>query len=118
MYIFLIIVHVIASLLLIAAILLQAGRGGGLSEAFGGSSTQTIFGTSATTFLKKATTITAIVFLSTSLILAVYSSKMSKSIMGKARISPIEQDQIPIQTTAEEGTGDAAVGENEAEIEE
>ncbi|MDD5173717.1 MAG: preprotein translocase subunit SecG, partial [Candidatus Omnitrophica bacterium] len=35
-------IHVIVSLVLISVILLQAGRGGGLSESFGGSSTQTI----------------------------------------------------------------------------
>ncbi len=38
-------VHIIVSLILIFVILLQAGRGGGLSETFGGSQTQTILGT-------------------------------------------------------------------------
>ena len=100
MYIFLIIIHVVASLILIAVILLQAGRGGGLSEMFGGSSTQTIFGTSAATFLKKATTVSAIVFLSTSLVLAIYSSRRSKSIMERAKITPMQK--FPLQK-AEEG---------------
>ena len=40
-------VHVISCIILIVAILLQAGRGGGLSETFGGDSSQTIFGTIA-----------------------------------------------------------------------
>ena len=49
----LITIHVIASIALILSILLQAGRGGGLSEAFGLSSTQTIFGHTAPKFLEK-----------------------------------------------------------------
>lgn len=111
MYIFLITIHVIASLLLIVSILLQAGRGGGLSEMFGSSSTQTILGTSATDFLKKATTTTAIVFLSTSLVLAVYSSRRSRSLMERIKIETEQLPEIPIQTTAEE----PAVGQNETE---
>jgi len=110
MYAFLIIIHIIASLVLIAVILLQAGRGGGLNEAFGGSSTQTIFGTSATAFLKKATSVCAIVFLTTSLTLAIYSSRRSKSIMEKVRITPMQE--VPIQETEENV---APAGQDDAE---
>ncbi|MEI8176740.1 MAG: preprotein translocase subunit SecG, partial [Candidatus Omnitrophota bacterium] len=78
MYAFLIVIHVIVSLVLILVILLQAGRGGGLSESFGFSSTQTLFGTSATEFLQKATSICAIVFLLTCLSLAALSTKRSR----------------------------------------
>ena len=61
MYIFVIILHLFVSLVLIASILLQAGKGGGLSEAFTGvSPTKTIFGASATTFLTRATTACAV----------------------------------------------------------
>ena len=62
-YALVITIHVIASLVLIAVILLQAGRGGGLSETFGGSSTQTILGTKTSVFLKRATAASAIIFL-------------------------------------------------------
>lgn len=96
MYTLLIIVHVIASLLLIASILLQAGRGGGLSDMFGGSSTQTIFGTSAGDFLKKATTVTAIAFLSTSLLLAVFSSKRSRSLVAGMKVEPPPGAEMPV----------------------
>lgn len=81
MYIFLMVVHVIACMVLIGVILMQAGRGGGVSEIFGGSSTQTIFGTSATKFLTRATGACAIIFIITSLSLAVLSSKRSRSLM-------------------------------------
>lgn len=102
MYTFLIIIHVIASLILIAVILLQAGRGGGLSEMFGGSSTQTLFGTSAVTLLKKATTIAAIVFLATSLTLAIYSSRRSKSLMERTETLPAQKGLPAIPEATEE----------------
>ena len=114
MYTLFITIHVIASLLLIASILLQAGKGGGLSETFGGSSTQTIFGTSATDFLKKATTVTAIAFLSTSLILAVMSSKRSKSLMDRVKVMPTQRVEIPVPAT-ENAAPEPAAGQNEAE---
>jgi preprotein translocase subunit SecG len=47
MYVFLLSILVLVSVLLIAAILLQSGKGGGLAATFGGSSSQAdaIFGT-------------------------------------------------------------------------
>jgi preprotein translocase subunit SecG len=47
MYVFLLSILVLVSVLLIAAILLQAGKGGGLAATFGGSSSQAdaVFGT-------------------------------------------------------------------------
>ena len=105
MYISLIVLHVIASVTLILVILLQAGRGGGLSESFGVSSTQTFFGTSAAKFLQKATTICAIVFLLTSLSLAALSTRKSRSLMDKQRLKDAVEDlvnegEIPVQEGA------------------
>ncbi|MDP2923731.1 MAG: preprotein translocase subunit SecG, partial [Candidatus Omnitrophota bacterium] len=79
MYIFLIIVHVIVSLVLIALILLQAGKGGSLAETFGGGMAQNIFGTSASKVLTKATTICAVTFILTSIALGVLSTNKSQS---------------------------------------
>src|SRR3989338_2480409 len=76
-------IHVIASLVLIAVILLQAGRGGGLSESFGGSSTQTIFGTKTSVFLTRATTASAVIYIITCLALAVMTSHRGRSIVAK-----------------------------------
>jgi len=85
MYIFLIIVHVIACIVLIFVILLQAGRGGGLSESFGVSSTSSFFGTSAARFLQRATAICAITFLLTSLTLAALSTRRTRSLIDMHR---------------------------------
>jgi len=84
MYYFLIAIHVIASLMLILVILLQAGRGGGLADNFGGAQAQSIFGTKTATVLTKATSVAAIIFLSTSLILAVASGHRARSLMAGA----------------------------------
>ncbi len=83
MFIFLIIVHVIASIFLIAVILLQAGRGEGLAESFGGGSVQTIFGTKTSAFLARATTTCAVIFIFTSLVLDIIASRYSKSVVEK-----------------------------------
>lgn len=76
-------IHIIASLVLIAVILLQAGRGGGLSESFGGSSTQTIFGTKTSVFLTRATMACAIIYILTCLTLAVMTSHRGRSLVSK-----------------------------------
>ncbi|MBU0635284.1 MAG: preprotein translocase subunit SecG, partial [Candidatus Omnitrophica bacterium] len=69
---------------LIFIILVQGGKGEGLSEMFGGGSGQsTIFGTRTSTFLTKATTTSAIVFMFTSLALALVSHKRAGSVVQR-----------------------------------
>jgi len=107
MYLFVLVLHIIVSLILVAVILLQTGKGGGLAETFGGggSSQTTIFGQKAGAFLTKATEVSAVLFLCTSLSLAYLSSKKQKSIMEGVRIEPsAEQAQIPQQEQAQSGS--------------
>ena len=85
-------IHVMASLILIAVILLQAGRGGGLSETFGGSSTQSILGTKTSVFLKRATAAAAVIYIFTCLTLAVLTSHRGRSLVSKGGVKmPITQ---------------------------
>ena len=71
----LIVVHVTVSVALIMIVLLQTGKGADMGAAFGGGSSQTLFGsTGASTFLSKATTGAAIIFMLTSLALAYLST--------------------------------------------
>ena len=86
-------VHVLASIVLILVILLQAGRGGGLSESFGGSSTQTIFGTKTNVFMTRATAVSAVVYLSTCLLLAVMTAHRGRSLVTGSKAAPIAQTQ-------------------------
>src|SRR5437773_10933174 len=79
MYTLAVVVHVIVCFLMIAAILLQAGKGAEIGAAFGGSS-QTIFGSRGPgTFLSKLTVTAAVLFMLTSLSLAVMSKQRSIS---------------------------------------
>jgi len=71
MHTFLTVLHVIVCVFLILVVLLQAGKGGGMGIAFGGSGSQTVFGSSgAGNFLTRLTSITAVIFMVTSLGLA------------------------------------------------
>jgi preprotein translocase subunit SecG len=67
----LIVLHVIASLTMILFVLLHAGRGGGVSEMFGGGmQSQAMGSTVMEKNLDRITEITAIVFAGTTILLA------------------------------------------------
>ena len=102
MSVFLIIIHVIVCIALIMIVLLQTGKGADMGAAFGGGSSQTLFGsTGASTVLSKATTVAAIVFMLTSLILAYMSGHTTKSsIMTKTKV-PVEQTSTTSPPQAE-----------------
>jgi preprotein translocase subunit SecG len=72
----LLVIHILVCLSLIGIVLIQGGKGAELGSAFGGGSSQTLFGgRGAATFLGKMTTVVAIVFMVTSLLLAIISVK-------------------------------------------
>ncbi len=83
MYAFLIVVHVVVCLVLIAVILLQAGRGGGLSDAIGSGAPQSILGTQTNVFMTRATEACAVIFIITSLSLGIITTQRGKSLMEK-----------------------------------
>ena len=77
-----VIVHVIVSFVIIALVLLQAGKGADIGSAFGGGGSQAVFGSMGTpTVLGKLTTAVAIVFMLTSFSLAMLAHKRSLTIM-------------------------------------
>jgi preprotein translocase subunit SecG len=86
MSVLLIFIHIIVCVVLIMVVLLQTGKGADMGAAFGGGASSTLFGsTGASTFLSKATTVAAIVFMLTSLALAYMSTNPTgKSVMTSA----------------------------------
>ena len=102
MTIFIIALHIIVCLALIMIVLLQTGKGADMGAAFGGGGSQTLFGTTgASTFLSKATTIAAIVFMVTCFLLAYMSSnRQSTSIMEDGK--PAIEKTVPGQQAASE----------------
>jgi preprotein translocase subunit SecG len=71
-------VHIVVCLFIIVVVLLQSGKSGDISAAFGGQGSQTAFGPrGAASALSKATTWSAVAFMLTSITLSIYASKHS-----------------------------------------
>ena len=97
MYTAVVILHLVVCLFLIFIILIQSSKGAEMGAAFGGSS-QTLFGSrGAATFLSKLTTAAAILFMITSLSLAIYSVKRT-SVISSVPVK--EVPAIPPSDTA------------------
>ena len=94
MSIILVVVHILVCVALIMIVLLQTGKGADMGAAFGGGSSQTLFGsTGASTFLSKATTIAAVVFMLTSLALAYVSTHQSGGSLLSDTPTAVEQKE-------------------------
>jgi preprotein translocase subunit SecG len=95
--IFITIVHILACIVLILVILLQAGKGANMGAAFGGAS-QTVFGSSGPAgFLGKMTTAVAILFMFTCLSLSYTSLHKGKSVIDAASKPGVERPVVPVQ---------------------
>jgi len=90
---FVLIIHILVCFFLIGIVLLQSGKGAELGAAFGGSS-QTLFGSrGAATFLNKMTTGVAVVFMVSSLMLAMLTTRVSSVVKEAAPAK--EETTIP-----------------------
>jgi preprotein translocase subunit SecG len=118
----LVILHVLVCLFLIVVVLLQSGKAGDISSAFGGMGSQTAFGPrSGATLLTRATTTSAVLFMLTSLTLTIAASRSDRTgtVLERLGGETTEQSrpQEPVnQTTPQFGpsedgpTGEAPVG--------
>src|SRR6185369_2527086 len=76
LYYITLLVHVVVCVFLIIVVLLQSGKAADLAGAFGGMGSQTAFGPrGSATLLSKATTISAILFMVTSMSLSILATK-------------------------------------------
>jgi len=90
------IVHVVVCFFLIIVILLQSGKAADLAGAFGGMGSQTAFGPrGSATLLSKATTISTVVFMLTSISLSIIATKNNGSSAGGAML-----ERHPTKTSA------------------
>ncbi|HET6414259.1 MAG TPA: preprotein translocase subunit SecG [Anaeromyxobacter sp.] len=95
---FVTIIHVVVCVFLILVILLQAGKGGGMGAGLGGAS-QTVFGgRGSQSFLGRLTSISAGIFMLTSVWLAYHSSR---------NVSVVEEPPAPAPAAPAPGTSPA-----------
>jgi preprotein translocase subunit SecG len=80
-YYFVLTFHILIVTALVAVILVQRGRSGGLVEALGG--VESIFGTKTSSFFVKVTVVLAVLFFITSISLAFLAKERGKSLMDK-----------------------------------
>jgi preprotein translocase subunit SecG len=103
----LVILHLMVCVALIVIVLLQTGKGSEIGAVFG-SSSQTLFGsTGGSTFFGKLTTVVAIVFMLTSLILASRSTRVTgESVMSGVKPAvtepAVKEIEVPPETPAAE----------------
>ncbi|MFZ0635918.1 MAG: preprotein translocase subunit SecG [Candidatus Acidiferrales bacterium] len=84
--------HVLVCFVLVIVIMLQSGNAADLAGAFGGAGSQTAFGPrGAATFLSKATTWCAIVFMMTSMTLSVKRTPADVSLGGHSVLEETEK---------------------------
>ncbi len=91
-----VIIHVLVSLFLITVILLQSGQAGDLASAFGGMGSQTAFGPrGAQTVLGKATIVCAVIFMLTSITLAIMATRSRGGNIGSVLNTKTMQHSAP-----------------------
>jgi preprotein translocase subunit SecG len=93
------ILHVIVCFFLIIVVLLQSGKAGDISAAFGGQGSQAAFGPrGAATALSKATTISAVLFMLTSVTLSINAIKHggsgSNSVLQGVKSAPAKTQPV------------------------
>lgn len=102
MYILVMLVHVVVCLFLIIVVLLQSGKAADLAGAFGGMGSQTAFGPrGSATLLSKATTISAVLFMVTSLTLSILATRnagLGTSVLDSTRPTQTAPAPAPVQT--------------------
>src|ERR1700682_5985739 len=104
LFIVLKIIHILVCFFLIVVVLLQSGKAADLAGAFGGMGSQTAFGPrGSATLLSKATTISAILFMVTSLslsILATRNAGLGTTVLESAPVkssAPAPAKSAPVQ---------------------
>jgi preprotein translocase subunit SecG len=109
MYEILMVIYLVVAIALIAFILIQQGKGGGMGSAFGGSGASgTVFGAGGSgTFLTKTTTILAIVFFGVALGLGNLTSDKTIKVEENTLFPGDAIEQAADETTSSEIPSDA-----------
>jgi len=111
--------HVLVCLILILVVLLQSSKGADLAGAFGGSSTQTAFGSRGpASFLSKMTTVSAVIFMVTCLALSLMGGRQqSRSILDTTK-QPVSQKPVAQPAPQAPAPSPAEIKKIQQEVEE
>ena len=94
------VVHVITAVVMVLVVLLQSGRGAELGAAFGGLG-QVTYGSSQPSIITRITVVLAVIFMSTSVTLAIfYQDQPSSSVVDE--LSPKDADAAQDTETSSE----------------
>jgi preprotein translocase subunit SecG len=100
LYYSLMVLYVLVCLMLLLVILLQQGKGGDIANAFGGGSSQAVFGArSGATLLTRATSVLAALFVIGALTLTVWGTRGSSSVVGGIDGPPPAPAPAPVNAT-------------------
>ncbi len=121
MFAFVLVIHVLVSIFLVMVVLLQSGKGGDIASAFGGGGSQTVFGPrGSSNVLTKATTVSAVVFMLTSVALVLLSQDKGSSVLDAVPAAGTPATEAPAQPAGapielppvDEPAGGAELGES------
>lgn len=94
-------IHILVCFFIIVVVLLQSGKSGDISAAFGGQGSQTAFGPrGAASALSKATTWSAVAFMLTSITLSIYAARRGSapsSVLSGLKSQPVKTQPAPAQ---------------------
>jgi preprotein translocase subunit SecG len=102
MYYVVLFVHILVCIFLVVVVLLQSGKAADLAGAFGGMGSQTAFGPrGSATLLSKATTVSFIVFIVTSMSLSILATRqagLGTSVLEEqSKPAPVKSAPAPAQ---------------------
>jgi preprotein translocase subunit SecG len=107
--------HIFVAFVLMISVLLQTGKGSGLGAAFGGTSSSVFGARGPATLFSKVTTFAAVVFMATSLVLALNARRADTLDLPETVAPPVETPadaaplpELPALPAAEETGGGAS----------
>jgi preprotein translocase subunit SecG len=113
MFTFLMIIHIIIAVALVAVILAQSSKGGGLDGMLGGAASNMLGGENASKFLKNTTKVLAVIFMLSCLLLTLQTKNIGRvQTSGKGveiykkqqQQEATEQQKMPAQPAPTEET--------------
>ena len=113
MSVVLVVLHVFVCVFLIAVVLLQRGRGAEIGAVFGGGASSTVFGSrGAGNFLTKLTTVSAVLFMLTSLGLSyLWTHEASERLFANPEAAATQPAEKPGEKPLFEEVGKAPAAE-------